>query len=91
MGQASVKPIKDHLVALEGAGYAVNEKLVDQLQNSLTKLNMVNDKDNQPIVLVSAPIDAPETDQQAKTDMTRSQLVQTKPKFFINCYNGSHM
>ncbi|KAM7542361.1 hypothetical protein Aperf_G00000014310 [Anoplocephala perfoliata] len=91
MGQSSTKPIKDHVVALEGAGYKLNEKLVNQLQNSLTKLNMIDDKDDPAIVLVSTSVETLETDQCSKKDMTSSQPVRSKPKFFIHCYNGSHI
>ena len=90
MGQASAKRVDNHITAMEGAGYAVNEKLASKLRNSLNELNMVSEDDGQLMCILPVPIDMPGSDQGIKKE-EQPQSSLPKPKFFLNCYNGSHM
>ncbi|KAL5968048.1 Protein polyglycylase TTLL10 [Taenia solium] len=90
MGQASAKRIQNHISAMEGAGYTVDEKLATKLRNSLTKLNVMSDDDGQLMCILPVPNDVLDFDQGTKKEI-QQQLSLPRPKFFLNCYNGSHI
>ncbi|CDS37473.1 protein polyglycylase TTLL10 [Echinococcus multilocularis] len=90
MGQTSAKRIQNHISAMEGAGYTVDEKLATKLRNSLTKLNIMSDDDGQLMCILPVPNDVLDSDQAIKKEI-QQQLSLPRPKFFLNCYNGSHI
>ena len=90
MGQASAKRVENHITAMEGAGYTINEQLASKLRNSLNKLNMASDDDGQLVCILPVPVDMPGLNEGTKKE-AQSQSSLQRPKFFLNCYNGSHM